>query len=461
MSKTIRKRKSNIKKTFLSKKQNGGAARNANPSNTNNNSTIEQYITCINDKIDSMKLDEIKKALTTNLPNLLGINDSNGKLNKKCFTFEYIVPDKNLDNLLLDPYKWYLDTTNQYTSNTFVKSILDKNINVPQYINIVIGMVKDLLLVLCMKRMPGLNKKDIEQHPYLNNNKNPSFQGNENKISKELKNKQLADNDDLSKNAEKLLNDIELLIKAKIPYKKFTEIVFQYIVFFSSGVLEPIQNEICEDVKTTYDCIVKSPYILLPSFKQIDFKKVIDSCKAPIVNFRLINTRRVIHTSYGYPCTEAYHDIIFHAKQTHHNLETSGNLKKLFDDRNETFNKIQHLYDYTTKELHVPEQLIKYRNCCILFILIHEIAQIKEKRPPAYGPFYTEPYNIQNLIANLSKFKQILVEQPNFYEKLIKPNVNAFIRDGVTEDVLQLHTIDEFKSSIEDLIDKLLKVYLL
>jgi hypothetical protein len=408
MSKTIykHKRKSKSKsnsnsnnKKFLSKKQNGGAA--ANPSVRNNNSNIQRYIQNINTVIE--QLNTIKKHLNLHIPNLLGNNDTNGRFNKKCFTFEYLVPDPNFDYILSNPYEWYLTTTNQLDSSAF-ESIANKNIFVPQYIAILMGMVKDLLLVLCMKRMPGLNAKDRELRPDITNNGKHSSNGsNNNKISRDLSTKTLIEH--LSNNAIELLKNIDTLIDYNVPYVLFTEIVFKYIMFFSMGVLQPDTTKFnpCSYLKQEYDKIVKSPYILLPSFKQIDFYKVIDLCKAPIVNFRLINTRRLIHTSYGYPCTEGIHDILFHAKQTHHNLLVNPNLNKLFNDRNITFNKIQDLYHYP-KLLDSQENLIKYQNCIILFILIHEIAQGIKREEYSFLAFYTEPYTIENLIQNLNVF---------------------------------------------------------
>ena len=448
MSKTICKRKSTNKKKLLSKKQNGGAA--ANPSVRNNNSNIQRYIESIKAEILDQNLINIEEKLRVHVPNLLGIPNTHN-INKKCFTFEYLVPDKHLDAILSDPYNWYLTTTKQGESLKF-ESIDSKNIFVPNYIAIVMGMVKDLLLVLCMNRMPGLNAKDIERRPDITNNGTHSAnESNYNKISKDLSTKQLTDT--LKQNAKTLLQNIEILIKDNIPYVSFTEIVFQYIMFFSMGVLQPDTNKFntCLYLKQEYDQIVNSPYILLPSFKQIDFYKVIDLCKAPIVNFRLINTRRLTHLSYGYPCTEGFHDILFHAKQTHHNLLSSDNLKELFNNRNITFNKIQHLYHYPmlSEKSNITE-LNNYQNCCILFILIHEIAQ----GTLLFPPFYTEPYTIDNLKINLNTFIYLLNFDNTLYES-IAYNFDSFKRRGVDSIISNFSTKKTFISSIAHLISQI------
>jgi hypothetical protein len=138
-----------------------------------------------------------------------------------------------------------------------------------------------------MKRMPGLNAKDIEIQPDITNNgaQSANNYSNNNKISKDLSTKTLTVQ--LSNNAAELLTNIDKLIEYGVPYEIFTQIVLQYIMFFSIGVLEPpeTRGNPCLYLKTEYNKLVNSPYILLPSFKQIDFYKVIDLCKAPIINF--------------------------------------------------------------------------------------------------------------------------------------------------------------------------------
>jgi len=230
-------------------------------------------------------------------------------------------------------------------------------------------------------------------------------------------------------------------------------------MFFSMGVLQPDTTKFnpCLYLKQEYDKIINSPYILLPSFKQIDFYKVIDLCKAPIVNFRLINTRRLIHTSYGYPCTEGIHDILFHAKQTHNNLLVDPNLNNLFNDREITFNKIQDLYHYP-KLLDSQENLIKYQNCIILFILIHEIAQGIKREEYSFTAFYTKPYTIENLIQNLNVFKDLITKNPNLYVNHIKTFVDSLIRKDAESVRSKLSTKDGFESSIADLIKQIDKL---
>ena len=475
MAKTIRKRKSNnLKKKRFSKKQNGGAARYpsirmtqriSSRNNNSNSANIQKYIASINTALGCLELPKIKQALSFYIPNLLGINDTQGKFNKNCFTFEYLVPDKNLDDAILaDPYKWYLETTGQTASNFQpITNII--NLRVPQYIAIVMGMVKDLLLVLCMNRMPGLNVKDIERKP-SNTGKTsltPDSNGRQNnEISRKLRDKTNAEMVSLSANAKILLINIEILIGGNIPYVLFTEIVFQYIMFFSTGnILPPDPDSPCGKLKIKYDEIVNSPYIFLPSFKQLDFYKVIDLCKAPIVNFRLINTRRLVHTGYAYPCIETFHDI-FHARQTHHNLVDTGNLRMLFDTRNATFTRIQNLYHYPKSLVEQPmEEKIKYQNCCILFILIHEIALGVAGEGYSFPAFYTEPYTVSGLIQNLVELKNRLDggNGDRLYANHIVPNFDSFKRPGANHIVANLSTKKGFIDSI-DFLTRTLSPYL-
>ena len=63
---------------------------------------------------------------------------------------------------------------------------------------------------------------------------------------------------------------------------------------------------------------INTPFIILPTSKQLNMKKILTLMSSPILNFRLSNRLKNIHGSYGNPITEIHHDIIFHSNKTHY-----------------------------------------------------------------------------------------------------------------------------------------------
>ena len=105
-------------------------------------------------------------------------------------------------------------------------------------------------------------------------------------------------------NINEILEKIELTLKNKYKYIDIITIIYDYLILFQRG-------------KNMYDChsfdqIIKTPYIIYPTFHQIDFIKVNLTIGTPFLNFLLTNKTHMGHGHKIYPCWEISHDIHVH-----------------------------------------------------------------------------------------------------------------------------------------------------
>ena len=128
-----------------------------------------------------------------------------------------------------------------------------------------------------------------------------------------------------SKVIETKINKKSVIEKLKILLKTTNEIIgFNYIyiqvqdLYIEFIKLVSIKKSSCleyiDEIKSIYEF---TPYIVYPSYWTLDFKEVVNLCSTPILNFKFMNRRRLVHYDFHDPCDQIDHDIIFHGKISH------------------------------------------------------------------------------------------------------------------------------------------------
>ena len=163
---------------------------------------------------------------------------------------------KNSTGRLIDLNVWY-----KQKNPTFMPFSDTNNPEMPEFKYLIAGMIKDLYFFFSKGKKP-------------NNNINT------------------------------ILDKIELALKNKCKYISIIDIIYDYLILFQGG-----QN--------LYDCysfneIIETPYIIYPTFHQIDFIKVNLTIGTPFLNFLLTNKTHLGHGHMIYPCWEISHDIHTH-----------------------------------------------------------------------------------------------------------------------------------------------------
>lgn len=145
-----------------------------------------------------------------------------------------------------------------------------------------------------------------------------------------------------------LLERINDIISTGYIYKEVQDLYLEFLNLVS-----------IEDCKTWEDEILKiyneTPYIVFPTHYTLDFKEVVNLCSVPILNFKFMNRRRLVHFDYRDPCNQIDHDILFHSSITHNYNMFSINKNEL------KFNKID-LQKYCIRINKILNQLKAYYN---------------------------------------------------------------------------------------------------
>jgi hypothetical protein len=151
------------------------------------------------------------------------------------------------------------------------------------------------------------------------------------------------------------INKESVIEKLKILLKKTNKIIgFNYIyiqvqdLYIEFIKLVSIKKSSClkyiDEIKKIYEF---TPYIVYPSYWTLDFKEVVNLCSTPILNFKFMNRRRLVHYGFHDPCDQIDHDIIFHGKISHsfHNYfaiyknKNNNNKKKEYSEMRKYFEK--------------------------------------------------------------------------------------------------------------------------
>lgn len=301
-----------------------------------------------------------------------------------------IKPTQDFEDILINPWKWYNEknpefeilkrpTEEEIPNLKFISSddmYVSEPIKVKEYRFIVAQIIKDLLFALYSMRMPQLHENNIMGIEKASNLPNLQLNNNSNPKSIAMKKKII-----------EILEKIEQNIVEDFKYIEFIEYLYDYINIFSRINFDTNNNNSdCMKNLKMLEQLLFTPFIILPTLIQINYTKILNLMKAPLLNFRLINNRKKIHNFFGEPCEELQHDIGAHTVLSHsidmymygnRRISLKNEKKKdltynlsVFLDRykkiNYVLNKIKKLYNYTsinTKE---------YYYAIFLFQFLHE-----------------------------------------------------------------------------------------
>ncbi len=236
----------------------------------------------------------------------------------------------NLDNLM----DWYNTKNPNFLP---IKDVMPP-ICIPEFSTMFACIAKDLILLLITQRYPANNKLNSISPDQLNQSNKQYNKCNllSNKLTDQLVT--IAHINIIIS----LLKDIEILItESKYNYIESMRIVFEYLIFFSYGIIDAETRKLClisNGIYTFMYDINNLPLIVYPSFVQTDFNKTIYFMQAPVVNFRITNSRKGTHGLFYAPVGEIDHDIIFHSAITHgRNISP---ITKQILNQNKTHNKV-------------------------------------------------------------------------------------------------------------------------
>jgi len=305
-----------------------------------------------------------------------------------------------------DPLGWYK------FKNPEFKPVNSIELQVPEFKFIIAKMIKDLLVTLFLGKMPSLS------------------------YSNEIINLENI------KKIFTILLKIEENINMNYLYVNFVEYMCDYIYFYSGYIKEP---NYCQENLLFLKKTLNLPFIILPTFVQINLKKIINLIRAPILNFRLANSQLKIHGDNTENCYEITHDIQNHCDHTHKigsfikkNFEKEEDFKLKFtsliqnlptnyEKINDFFIRIYNLYNYTSNNYDYEEQRNNdYVYCCILFITFHEINNtdlILDNTLISYLTTYTEDKK-KSLLKSI--YKDFL---PKIDNETFKNYVVLFIKE--------------------------------
>jgi len=343
----------------------------------------------------------------------------------------------NLDNLLA----WYKIKNPGYAPIETVDP------EIPEYKYIVASMLKDLIILALTSHFPNLKKGDIKKKQV-----NP---GDNNRIGNicEITNYELQGSEITDKSIlDVFFTKINRLIESGYKYTLFIDLMIDYLVFFTIGTLdedEELMQQCFKEfsITTLKQRLLQFPYIVYPSTIQVSYAKTLYFCQAPVINFRLSNSRNNIHNSFQSPLFEVYHDLYFHAEKTNDWLKTNNNLPEYFkylseklelekSKRAEKIKKMERRFENASGTfqslkkilfLNLDEQTennaIKYVNTVLLFNLLHEsvndaIEALQNKDSLIKEIF---PFFMQSVIINIFfNTDQIFNEEQKEYNFIIK-----------------------------------------
>lgn len=355
-------------------------------------------------------LDAIKRFCNDKeLPNIIQLMEklSRNSGSRNPFEFRYKVKFTLADEVFLKPqscFDWYTSINPGFELFTKDTKLPFKNSEC-QYEPLVMGMVKDVLAVcVILDTLPkpehktrGLDNEHNSDEPEDTNNKSSLLLLQENALK----------STDFLAKALECLKSFNELIEKGYHYFDFIDSLSKYIGLFTTGCNDSMNQ--CKNDQQTLTNFKSSFFMLLPTFNQISHQKVLNSCAAPVLNFRLSKERTFVHQQDHKPSFEVLHDIEFHGNRTH-NLgryfdlrddelkydkkdliqPTPAKIKSEFTQKSENLNNIYELYTYNFAQVDkdieklenytdpntgniVLSENIKYIYACILFYIIHEM----------------------------------------------------------------------------------------
>ena len=290
----------------------------------------------------------------------------------------------DFERIFEDPLDWYQHKNPNY------EPLNNIEIRVPEFKFIIAKIIKDLLVSLYLDRMPQLLETNGKKYPI-----------DDVGVHKLLEIQMLK--------IYEILRKIEQNIIYGYLYIQFIEYLCSYTYLYNF-----FDQEKCTRNLLLLEKTLRTPFIILPTLVQINFKKVINLIRAPLLNFRLSNNQQYVHNMYRTNCFEIFHDIFFHSKLTHdidfrdlfgfmknenENLikpkliELHKNVKSNYIIINNYFNRMYHLCE---------EEPANYM---LLFLMFHEINGIRKLILNNNLTYNTVTYN--TLIEDLTKLESV------------------------------------------------------
>jgi hypothetical protein len=426
-----------------------------------------------NDELFS-KLIEFGVNIERDFPNVyklvVSFSNSRDKLYLSSSTVEFwsyeskIKPSTEYENIFDNPLEWYMKknpefkiikkptyeekknktliiNNYEYSEDMFMK----EEIYVPEFIFLVVQMIKDLLFLLFLNQTPKFHKNN-KGIPFSKKNNISNFFKYNYKVYKLSK----------WKNILKILELIEKNIIEGYKYCEFIEYLCEYIKIFTyHEIIERCDNKLKELINTKF-----TPFIIVPSLIQIDYSKVLNLLGSPILNFRLINNRQKIHGAFATPCDELSHDL-FHSYLTHlyliylsmtifnldkktairyneekviYIVEELKNFKKIFISRNDMLRKLYPYYNYNRKYINLTSF---YFSLC-LFELFHE------------KQVFDLSSNITDIYENIQEY--------DFFKKGYFDKYNDKIIETLTKNFTE-EDYDKLKTDILRILKSLINFY--
>ena len=372
----------------------------------------------------------------------------------------------NVSNL----FEWYI------TKNPDFKPLseLPKKIQMPEFATLLLTIAMNVMKVLIEKKFPKsryidkITKKSLNNKTsYRPNNRSANLLNKPIKLTRNSRN-----NDPDSIEYKKLLSVLttinnEQLLNVDNPgnsnyfsYKRITEIYLKFIAYMSgffdienfdldkitkeyTGTIQINCNFFIDYIKRIYKY---TPFIIFPTFNQLDELTVLHTLSAPVINCLITYTRFLSHKNYFNPCYHIHHDIMFHGNTTHlllykvinneiefnvnrnnilllfnEYIENNYNNDNTIDFFRDTYTNI--LSKYFNKKM---LQQMEFKNLIKLFILFHEtsyfsVILFNDKQLDYYDEIFEnlDSYRL-NVDSILSKYSSSIDELATKYEEMLQ-----------------------------------------
>jgi hypothetical protein len=244
-----------------------------------NNSGVLQESLFKNTVSNTEGLDIIRSKYSSELP-LIVQQIENMVTNSdavSAFKYEYNVPPTpDFERIFTSPYEWYVEKNEDF------KKLSDTpGLKVPEFRCIITSMAKDLLLIQFLNKVPKPKISKLQNLEIVDNLSNSQYTERVTEIR--------------SKGYE-LLKKLEALIRDGYIYQEFLRCLHDYVGFFSYDINNsPKIKDQCKYSMSSLLEFADKHIIIVPTFFQINYEKVINTMVAPIINFRLSNRRKKIH----------------------------------------------------------------------------------------------------------------------------------------------------------------------
>ena len=437
---------------------------NASASGSASNITKTKEINILFEKeyfrrlLDLIKLDNDYKAV------------SDDDLKESIFNYAYIsrnVKDRFLHENL-DLLKWYETKNPNYDK---LESLNYGNgPKMPEFQTLLVTIVLNLIKTLTEGKFPTRKKKPsgkknneepknetkrrsykVYNSKFTRNNKDIQWHNLLNKLLIKISNLNYTDSSKSDYFSYKTIMEIYLTYMAYmggINIENFGE--FEICIQYKSQSREKliynnsIQDElgVCANyIYYVHNIFKNTPFILYPTFIQLNERVALKTLSAPVINFYITYTRSLSHDYYMPPCEHLEHDVIFHGTLTHlHLLEIFDKTRftkftKLLHYKNLAFN----IYDDSAYEKIKNSIINFYRNIYSKFfnyvflhaeeIIIDILFTLFHERMEYFIKIYNLhiPFTIQDFLQNIIKCKNQYLSIEQGKARAGKSSVNKSI----------------------------------